>query len=66
MTDKVFIQNNSKYPWEFEEGEEGRDDVIRWKTLLSGEKTPSKGISMGTLEVPAGARLEAHHHAHAS
>ena len=63
MTDKTFIQNNSEYPWEFEKGEEGLDGVIRWKTLLSGEKTPTKSISMGILEVPAGASLETHHHA---
>ena len=62
MTDKTFIKNDSQYPWEYEAGEEGRDDVIRWRTLLSGDKTPTKGVSMGTLEVPPGASLLSHYH----
>jgi quercetin dioxygenase-like cupin family protein len=62
MTDQFFIKNDAEYPWEYEPGEEGRDDVIRWRTLLSGEKTSTKGISMGTIEIPPGACLNAHHH----
>jgi len=62
MTKQTYIENDSEYPWEYETGEEGRDDVIRWRTLISGEKTPTTGISMGTLEVPPGAVMNAHHH----
>jgi len=63
MTEEAYTKNESEYPWEYEPGEEGRSDVIRWRTLLSGERTPSRGISMGTLELPPGSCLEAHHHA---
>lgn len=62
MTDQIFINNDSECPWEYEIGEEGRDDVIRWRTLLSSDATPSQGISMGTLEVPPGASLTTHYH----
>jgi mannose-6-phosphate isomerase-like protein (cupin superfamily) len=62
MTNRLVIQNESEYPWEYERGEEGRNDVIRWRTLLSGDKTPSQGISMGVLEIPPGACMVAHHH----
>ena len=63
MTGQAFIKNDGDYPWEFEQGEEGRSDVIRWRTLLSGEKTPSKQLSMGTLELPPNTALLPHHHA---
>lgn len=62
MSDLAFIKNDSEYPWEYEQGEEGRDDVIRWRSLLSGEKTPTEKISMGTLELPQNAALPPHHH----
>jgi hypothetical protein len=54
MTNQTYIKNDSEYPWEYEPGEEGFDDVIRWRTLICGEKTSTEGISMGTLEIPPG------------
>jgi len=63
MSHQLFLKNTAEYPWEYEPGEENRDDVIRWRTLLSSEKTPSEGISMGVLEIPPGACLNTHHHA---
>ena len=62
MTDQIFINNDRQCPWEYEIGEEGRDDVIRWRTLLSSDSTPSQGISMGTLEISPGASLTTHYH----
>jgi quercetin dioxygenase-like cupin family protein len=62
MTNQTYIKNDSEYPWEYDPGEEGFDDVIRWRTLICGEKTSTEGISMGTLEIPPGAVLDAHHH----
>ena len=38
MTHQTLIKNDTEYPWEYEPGEEGREDVVRWRTLLSGEK----------------------------
>lgn len=63
MTDEAYIKNEAQYAWEYEASEEGRDDVIRWRTLLSGDRTPTRRISMGTLELPPGSSLDAHHHA---
>ena len=63
MTEKAYTANESEYPWEYERGEEGRKEVIRWRTLLSGDRTPTHSISMGTLELPSGSSLDAHHHA---
>ena len=36
---------------------------IRWKLLVGGERTPSKGLTVGVLEIPPGASLLLHHHA---
>jgi quercetin dioxygenase-like cupin family protein len=63
MADEAYVRNESEYPWEREPGEEDRQDAIRWRTLLSGERTPTRSISMGTLELPSGSSLDAHHHA---
>lgn len=63
VTDEAYTRSEGEYPLEYNPGEEGRDDVIRWRTLLSGERTPTRGISMGTLELPPGSSLDAHHHA---
>jgi quercetin dioxygenase-like cupin family protein len=63
MTEEAYTRNESEYPWEYEPGEEGRNDVIRWRTLLSGDRTPTHSISMGTLELLSGSSLDAHHHA---
>jgi quercetin dioxygenase-like cupin family protein len=62
VTIQTFIKSDTECPWEYEPGEEGRDDVIRWRTLLSGEKTPTESISMGILEIPPGVGMGAHHH----
>jgi quercetin dioxygenase-like cupin family protein len=63
MSAEAYTRNESECPWEHEPGEEGRNDVIRWRTLLSGDRTPTESISMGTLELPSGSSLDAHHHA---
>ncbi len=36
---------------------------IRWKLLVGAERTPSKGLTVGTCEIPPGASLLLHHHA---
>lgn len=35
---------------------------IRWKLLLSGERTETVGIVTGIAEIPPGGRLPLHHH----
>ncbi len=36
---------------------------IRWKLLIGGERTASKGLTVGIAEIPPGASLLLHHHA---
>lgn len=36
---------------------------IRWKLLVGGERIASRGLVVGTAELPVGARLIRHHHA---
>ena len=36
---------------------------IRWKLLVGGERTASRGLTVGTCEIPPGASLLLHHHA---
>jgi quercetin dioxygenase-like cupin family protein len=65
MREQPFTRNERDYAFEYEHepGEEGREDAIRWRTLVSGDRTPTRCISMGTLELPPGSSLDAHHHA---
>ena len=56
------LLNAENRPWEYIEGEEGRTDVIRWKTLLGAADSATAGITFGICEVPPGALLDAHHH----
>ncbi|MCF8069870.1 MAG: cupin domain-containing protein [Desulfobacterales bacterium] len=62
MTEKSVLVNEDQYNWEYEEGKSDRADVIRWKSIISGEKTPTHGMNMGILEVPPGAIMDIHHH----
>ncbi len=63
MKNEALARHSDDSGWEYEEGEEGRTDVIRWKTLVSGDSTPTRGITFGVFEIPHGAGLPAHHHA---
>ncbi len=36
---------------------------IRWKLLVGGERTPSRGLTVGIAEIPPGASVLLHHHA---
>ncbi len=62
MTEAI-IKTLTDYPWTYEVGEEGRDDVIRWKTLISQPTTATKGLSCGILEMPPGSVMGPHYHA---
>lgn len=60
---KPIIINQSELEWE------GWDDPviaakspIRWKLLITGERTPSNGLVMGIAEIPPGTSLLLHHH----
>ncbi len=60
---QAIINSLADYDWEYDEGEEGLDGVIRWKTLISQPKTETKGLSCGILEMPPGSVMGPHYHA---
>ncbi len=44
---------------------EGQSDFaeVRWRTFISGDMTPSRELTLGLAEFPAGGRLPPHRHA---
>ncbi len=38
---------------------------VRWKPLISGERTPTSELVMGIAEIAPGGKLAGHRHAHA-
>ena len=62
MSERTVLANEEQYPWELDPDDEDRAARIRVRTLISGAKTPSSGISMGIFEMPPGAQLDPHHH----
>jgi mannose-6-phosphate isomerase-like protein (cupin superfamily) len=48
---------------------EGWDDPVRgtvtWRTLLSGDRTPTKGLTVGVAEIAPGQQRPFHAHRHA-
>ena len=40
----------------------GAKSPIRWKLLVTGDRTPTKGLTMGIAEIPPGDSLRLHHH----
>ena len=62
VTSKNLVDNEANYPWEYIPGQEGREDAIRWKTLLGGKNSKRKDITFGVLDIPPGHTLDPHHH----
>jgi mannose-6-phosphate isomerase-like protein (cupin superfamily) len=51
-------------PWQSSTDPAGRArSLVRWKLLVGAERTPSRGLTVGTCEIPPGATLLRHHHA---
>ena len=61
--ERAFLAPESAAPWEYDPPNEGDTAEIRWRTLVSADRTPTSGLSMGVFEVPPGAQLAPHHHA---
>ena len=60
------IQREADLEWEsWDDPELQRDSGVRWKLLISGERTPSAELTMGIAEILPGATLGLHRHAHA-
>lgn len=56
------VSNEADYEWHYIPGQEGREDVLRWKILVGGKDSARKGITFGVFEVPTGHTLDPHHH----
>ena len=63
MADQPVIVQQQDLAWEsrdvYKETPLGR---VRWKTLLSGDCTPTAGLTHGIVEIPPGERLSIHKH----
>jgi len=44
---------------------EGWGEIVTWRTLVSADRTPTAGVTVGTAEIPPRATVEGalHHHA---
>ncbi|MCH8185136.1 MAG: cupin domain-containing protein [Chloroflexi bacterium] len=40
----------------------GAKSPVRWKLLITGDRTPTKGLTIGIAEVPPGVSQLLHHH----
>ncbi len=57
------IVDQSAHPWEgWEDSDLAARSAIRWKLLISGERTPSCGLVTGIAEIPPGQKLLLHRH----
>ena len=60
---KPIILNQSELEWEgWDDPEIAAKSPVRWKLLITSERTPSNGIVTGIAEIPSGESLLLHHH----
>ena len=59
MTDALHVAHDYQTAWEDEPETPG----VRWRNLISGDRTPSHGLNVGVFEVLPGGELAPHHHA---
>jgi quercetin dioxygenase-like cupin family protein len=62
-TERAFIAAEASAAWEYDVPGDGDTAVIRWRTLVSADRTHTSGLSMGVFEVPPGSQLAPHRHA---
>jgi quercetin dioxygenase-like cupin family protein len=60
ISERPMIAHESSYDWEYDGV--ASEGALRWRTLVSGDRTPSSRLSVGVLEVPPGSELAPHHH----
>lgn len=58
----IIIREDRHIEWEYDPGDEDNPKAVRWKQHITGDKTATADISMGTFEVPPGGELTLHHH----
>ena len=56
---RPYIGNLGDVPVEAWEG------IVTWQTLLSADRTPTAGLTVGVAEVPVGGTIDGAHHHHA-
>jgi len=59
MAEEFRLAHEDGSPWEEDAAEPG----VRWRQLVSADRTPSQRLSVGVFEVSPGAELAPHHHA---
>ena len=59
MIEQFHLGREADCPWEADKDDPG----VRWRQLVSGDRTPSCGITQGVCEVAPGSELAPHHHA---
>ena len=57
------VKNVQDTEWTYIEGQEGREDRLRWKILIGDEDSNTEALTYGTFEIPEGRFLDAHFHA---
>jgi quercetin dioxygenase-like cupin family protein len=62
MPDSQFVIHEEDVAWDVDPDDEGLASRIRWRTIVTAQRTPSSGLSMGVFEVPSGSELRPHHH----
>jgi quercetin dioxygenase-like cupin family protein len=60
--ERAVLAAGSATSWEYDPLNAGDTDEVRWRTLVSAERTPSSGVAMGVMEVPPGSQLAPHWH----
>ena len=60
---KPVIIDQANLDWEgWRDADLAAKSAIRWKLLITGERTESSGLVTGVVEIPPGAHLLLHHH----
>jgi quercetin dioxygenase-like cupin family protein len=62
VSERQFLQSVDQVPWEYDTPRLGDEAVVRWRTLVSADRTPTSGVTLGVCEVAPGAELHPHHH----
>jgi len=58
MAEEFHLAHEDQNPWEEDVEEPG----VRWRQLISADRTPSRGLNFGVFEVLPGAELAPHRH----
>src|SRR4051794_36057009 len=63
MANEPVIVKESERDWEtWPDDQVAERGAVWWKTLVSGEATPSNALTLGVARVPPGAELHLHRH----